>query len=134
MKPKKKKRLVKKTARRAASASPKTKKTARGASSGRPKAKAARKPLLGAVKLEQESDTVDMQSILTEVHGAANDHKRIEHWEQIECPYCGEVFEVHIDSAEDGQTMYQDCHVCCKPISLLIEVEEEDVHVSVARA
>ena len=60
--------------------------------------------------------------------------RRIEHWETIECPHCGESFEVHIDSAEDGQTMYEDCRVCCKPMSLQVQVEEEEVSVSVGRA
>ena len=74
-----------------------------------------------------------MQSILKEVTGAVQ-AKRIEHWEQVICPYCGEGFEIHIEAAEDGQTMYEDCHVCCKPISLHVEVDEEDVAVTVGRA
>jgi len=81
-----------------------------------------------------EPEAVDMQSILSEVHGATDGKKHLDHWEQIECPYCGEGFEVHIDPAEDGQTLYEDCRVCCKPISLHVQVEDEDVQVSVARA
>lgn len=88
---------------------------------------------LREAKVKDDPESVDMHSILTEVQGVAN-KKHLEHWEPIECPYCGEGIEVHIDSAEDGQTMYQDCNVCCKPISLHVEVEDEDVHISVGRA
>lgn len=86
----------------------------------------------GAVKVDH-AESPDLDVILTEVALEA-DKKPREHWAQIQCPYCGENFEVHFDSVEDGQTMYQDCQVCCKPISYHIQVDEEDVHVSAYRA
>ena len=97
-------------------------------------ARASRQPPQPPMKEPDGQGSADMQSILSEIHGANDGHKRLEHWEQVECPYCGEGFEVHIDSAEDGQTLYEDCHVCCKPISIHVQVEEEDVHISVARS
>ena len=102
--------------------------TANGASTKPKKGKAA------PMAHEEEEDQVDYQKIVHEVHGNPDDKKRVEHWEPIECPYCGESFEIHFENAEDGQTMYEDCRVCCKPISLHVQVEDEDVHVSVARA
>ena len=98
-----------------------------------PTTKAAKgKDKNGAVKLG-DAESPDLDTILNEV-ALASEKKPREHWEQIQCPYCGENFEVHLDSVEDGQTMYQDCQVCCKPISLHIQVDEEEVNVSAYRA
>ena len=109
---------------------PAKKKTARPANGG-----SARKEKVPAHLDHAGDDHVDMQSVLREVHGNPEDKKpQVEHWEMVECPYCGEGFEIHFEAAEDGQTMYEDCRVCCKPISLHIQVEDEDVHVSIARA
>lgn len=110
------------------------------------KAKTRKKPAVkkqlsrppAAVQARSEPDrskekSGDLDSILSEV-ALYDKGKRLEHWEQVECPYCGENFDVHIDSAEDGQSLYEDCHVCCKPISLHIQVDEDEVHVGVGRA
>lgn len=95
-------------------------------------AKGAAKDKNGVVKVD-DAESPDLDTILTEV-SLESDKKPREHWAQIQCPYCGENFEVHLDSAEDGQTMYQDCAVCCKPISMHVQVDEEEVHVSAYRA
>lgn len=50
-------------------------------------------------------------------------------WVDVECPYCGETFEVRVDPSEEGQQMVQDCQVCCKPIELSVETEEGEVEV-----
>lgn len=86
----------------------------------------------GTIRLD-DAESPDLDSILNEV-ALESEKKPREHWAQIQCPYCGENFEVHLDSVEDGQTMYQDCQVCCKPISMHVQVDEEDVHVSAYRA
>lgn len=41
----------------------------------------------------------------------------------IECPYCGENIELVIDCSIESQQYIEDCFVCCKPISLSIDVE-----------
>jgi len=38
----------------------------------------------------------------------------------IDCPYCGEIIEVLIDSSDAGQQYIEDCQVCCKPINFLV--------------
>ena len=76
-----------------------------------------------------------LESILKEVAGPdTSEEKRIEHFGIVQCPYCGESFEIHIEAAEDGQSMYEDCHVCCKPISIHVHVEDDQVEVSAYRA
>ena len=40
----------------------------------------------------------------------------------IDCPYCGEPFEITVDSAVGQQEYIEDCQVCCKPIQFRIRV------------
>ena len=45
---------------------------------------------------------------------------------QIQCPYCGEMIWIEVDpSGSDNQEYIEDCQVCCKPISLRIQRDEE---------
>ncbi len=34
----------------------------------------------------------------------------------IDCPFCGECFESSIDLSAGGQTYFEDCWICCRPI------------------
>ena len=43
----------------------------------------------------------------------------------IECPYCGELFEVTVDSSAGDQDYIEDCYVCCKPIQFRIRVSAD---------
>lgn len=102
----------------------------------KPKAKAAKPKAAGRKGGRRRSEGpsgAQLESILHEVTSEPL-KKHLDHWAQVQCPYCGENFEVHVESAEDGQTMYEDCHVCCKPISLHIQVEDDEVHISAYRA
>ena len=38
------------------------------------------------------------------------------------CPYCGESLQFEIDCTIPAQEYIEDCEVCCKPISLNVEV------------
>ena len=40
----------------------------------------------------------------------------------MQCPYCGETFELEIDAADEDQELVEDCYVCCRPIAFRIEV------------
>ena len=44
---------------------------------------------------------------------------------QIACPYCGEQVEVVVDCSIEHQQYIEDCHVCCRPISLKLSVDDE---------
>lgn len=60
-----------------------------------------------------------------------------EAWEQntqVECPYCGEDFEVPVSSEEDGQVLIEDCHVCCRPVSIHVSKEDDELQVSSSRS
>ena len=52
----------------------------------------------------------------------------------ISCPYCGETITLLIDCSESAQNYVEDCQVCCQPIVLDVQVEDEDSVVISARA
>ena len=41
---------------------------------------------------------------------------------QIVCPYCGKCVEIVVDCSIDIQEYIEDCHICCRPISLSVSV------------
>lgn len=54
---------------------------------------------------------------------------------QVECPYCGAVYETTVDTSQSRFSTIEDCEVCCRPIQLNIECEAgEVISVSSARA
>lgn len=49
------------------------------------------------------------------------------------CPYCNEPIEIVIDPSVSSQSYIEDCQVCCRPISLAVEIDEDgDVEVHAA--
>ena len=47
------------------------------------------------------------------------------HSQDIECPYCGEVISLLLDSSAGSQRYIEDCHVCCRPITVVLDVDED---------
>ncbi len=45
------------------------------------------------------------------------------------CPYCGEAIEVMVDTSIPQQEYIEDCQVCCRPITLRIEVLEGSIQL-----
>ena len=45
----------------------------------------------------------------------------------IECPFCGECYELVIDTTVESQTLITDCEICCRPCQVRIECEMGDV-------
>lgn len=43
----------------------------------------------------------------------------------VSCPYCGESFETEIDASAGSQRYVEDCHVCCRPIEFVVEIDAE---------
>jgi hypothetical protein len=43
----------------------------------------------------------------------------------IDCPYCGEPIEILIDASLPSQQYIEDCQVCCRPITLRVEVDAD---------
>ncbi|HEY5972945.1 MAG TPA: CPXCG motif-containing cysteine-rich protein [Pseudoxanthomonas sp.] len=49
--------------------------------------------------------------------------------ESIQCPYCGESIDIAIDDSVDRQQYVEDCQVCCRPINIVVTVEEDGATV-----
>jgi hypothetical protein len=45
----------------------------------------------------------------------------------IQCPYCGETIEIVVDCSIEAQRYIEDCQVCCRPINLIVNVDDEGV-------
>jgi len=44
---------------------------------------------------------------------------------EIQCPYCGESIEIVVDCSVESQSYIEDCQVCCRPMNLVVVVDEE---------
>jgi hypothetical protein len=47
--------------------------------------------------------------------------------ETIQCPYCGQSFDLVIDTSIASQRLTTDCEVCCRPFEVLVECEPGEV-------
>lgn len=46
-------------------------------------------------------------------------------YEDIECPYCGEWINLVLDTSAGPQQYIEDCQVCCRPISVNLDVDAD---------
>ncbi len=51
---------------------------------------------------------------------------------RIDCPYCGQAFELSIDCSAGGQQYVEDCPVCCQPADISTEVDTDGTLISVS--
>ncbi len=47
----------------------------------------------------------------------------------IGCPFCGQSFELVIDTSVPDQVFTTDCEVCCRPFEVLAECEPGEILV-----
>ena len=45
----------------------------------------------------------------------------------IDCPFCGQSFELTIDTSIANQRFITDCEVCCRPLEIVAESEPGEV-------
>jgi Cysteine-rich CPXCG len=45
----------------------------------------------------------------------------------VVCPWCGEVYPTTVDTSQGDQEAIEDCAVCCRPITLVIQCEPGEV-------
>ncbi len=45
----------------------------------------------------------------------------------IQCPFCGQTFELVIDTSIASQRLTTDCEVCCRPIEVLAECDPGEI-------
>jgi transcription elongation factor Elf1 len=41
--------------------------------------------------------------------------------QSIQCPYCGQKFEVAVDTSIESQEFTTDCEICCRPFDISVE-------------
>jgi len=47
--------------------------------------------------------------------------------ETIQCPVCGQSFEITVDTSIAQQRFTTDCEVCCRPLEVVVECEPGEV-------
>jgi len=47
--------------------------------------------------------------------------------ESLRCPFCGQSFELVIDTSAASQRFTADCEVCCRPFEVIVECEPGEV-------
>jgi cysteine-rich CPXCG protein len=48
-------------------------------------------------------------------------------FESIQCPYCGESFEILADLSAGSASYIEDCQVCCRPIEISLSIDDAGV-------
>lgn len=47
--------------------------------------------------------------------------------EAIQCPFCGQRFDLVVDTSLDSQQFTTDCEVCCRPFEVFVECEPGEI-------
>ena len=82
---------------------------------------------------EQKTAERVMETVLKEQSVEAST-ERLDQWVTIECPHCGEGTELHVIADMDGQSIDQDCTVCCRAFVAHIEIDDGEAHVGIEAA
>jgi hypothetical protein len=51
----------------------------------------------------------------------------MEEFATIQCPYCGQSFDVPVDTSIPNQRFTTDCEVCCRPFEVTAECANGEV-------
>jgi transposase-like protein len=46
---------------------------------------------------------------------------------KVQCPFCGQAFEVVVDTSVPQQRFITDCEVCCRPFEVIAECEPGEI-------
>ena len=47
---------------------------------------------------------------------------------EFECPHCGGAISIRIDKSTEGkQEFIYDCEVCCRPIQIRFEINDDEI-------
>jgi hypothetical protein len=57
------------------------------------------------------------------VEGAERRDNAATQFSSVQCPYCGECFEVLLDLSAGASSYIEDCQICCQPIQLGFELD-----------
>jgi len=51
----------------------------------------------------------------------------VETFVAIQCPFCGQIFEILIDISGGSQCFTTDCEICCRPFAATVECEDGEI-------
>ena len=51
----------------------------------------------------------------------------MERSENISCPFCGQSFEISIDTSVPEQQFVTDCEICCRPFQVIVVCEPGEI-------
>jgi len=92
---------------------------------------------LQAQDLALDADAIDAQYGLEPVFEPGRpDPVHPTEFVTVQCPYCGEAFDLELDLSSGACNCIEDCEVCCQAIELAGEFDEsgELVRVTATRA
>jgi transposase-like protein len=46
---------------------------------------------------------------------------------EVVCPFCGQAFEIVIDTGVASQRFVTDCEICCRPFEVVAECEPGEI-------
>jgi transcription elongation factor Elf1 len=47
--------------------------------------------------------------------------------QSIQCPFCGQTFEILIDITQPSQRFTTDCEICCRPMEVTVQCEPGEI-------
>jgi hypothetical protein len=47
--------------------------------------------------------------------------------EPVQCPFCGQQFELAVDASVPSQRFVTDCEICCRPFEVIAECEGGEI-------
>ena len=94
----------------------------------------AKQPAKGAAKaddgIEDDADLSKLKKIFDEA--SRDESAAAFQYVDVECPHCGEVFEIRVDTSCGSAERVDDCRSCGKRISFFVDVDADDGQVSVS--
>jgi hypothetical protein len=45
----------------------------------------------------------------------------------IQCPFCGQCFELAVETSQAEQQFTVDCEICCRPMAVSISCEDGEI-------
>ena len=46
---------------------------------------------------------------------------------RIQCPFCGQTFDLVVDTSTSTQRLTTDCEICCRPMEVVVECEPGEI-------
>ena len=77
------------------------------------------------ISSREESDIDQLYGLEPVFEPGVGKTGELEQFVPVQCPYCGERLETRVDLTAGEREYIEDCEVCCRPIELGIELEED---------